>query len=309
MLPFHFILLIGQKLSDGKGVQGVGRLTQARIDSFQVFYGRAIRSNKGNPIAMSGATKAILNHYSELPPPTQHQFCPPGKDSWCKYQADISRDDGKTTFQNIKHPISKPLYDLLVPTFTALSDIHLLRACANCKDQNVNESLHHVIWGMVPKEQYHSSVEVSFGINLAVMLFNEGYVSTMSTLLNAAEVSITGTSISAWAALDKTRVVDSERHNIKENKEKRKRNKNSKLKQLDAFKRIEGSTYESGTFHSSKKDSTQPIMTGKKRALPKCSVCKQPKKGHPRGRCPNTPLSTPVETPSTSANIEDAANS
>jgi hypothetical protein len=63
-------LLIGQKLSDGKGVQGVGRLTQARIDSFQVFYGRAIRSNKGNPIAMSGATKAILNHYSELPPPT-----------------------------------------------------------------------------------------------------------------------------------------------------------------------------------------------------------------------------------------------
>ena len=38
----------GTKLSDGKGVGGTGRLTDAVVDRMQTYYGYAIRNNKGN---------------------------------------------------------------------------------------------------------------------------------------------------------------------------------------------------------------------------------------------------------------------
>ena len=43
----------GHKLSDGKTKDGRGRLTKKRIDSFQVYYGKAIRQNAGNTEAAS----------------------------------------------------------------------------------------------------------------------------------------------------------------------------------------------------------------------------------------------------------------
>ena len=42
----------GKKLADGKQLTGKGRLTNKLINSFQVFYGMAIRKNKGDALAM-----------------------------------------------------------------------------------------------------------------------------------------------------------------------------------------------------------------------------------------------------------------
>ena len=49
-------------------------------------YSIALRENKGNPAAMSGAALAILWHYSDTADP--HSHCPSGPDSWCKWQKD-----------------------------------------------------------------------------------------------------------------------------------------------------------------------------------------------------------------------------
>ena len=38
----------GKKIEDGKGIGGEGRLTNARIDAKQIFYGRNIYDNKGD---------------------------------------------------------------------------------------------------------------------------------------------------------------------------------------------------------------------------------------------------------------------
>ena len=84
---------------------------------------------------------AMLKHYSaQQTSGAQHEDCSVGIQSWSKYQADKARDDGETTFQEIKDPISPALYDVLLPTFIALGDIRLLSACSQCKDQNANES-------------------------------------------------------------------------------------------------------------------------------------------------------------------------
>ena len=59
-------LILGKKVSDGKSIGVKGRLTNTRIDTFQNFYGLAIKKNKGNPEAMSSTTMAILDHMQKI---------------------------------------------------------------------------------------------------------------------------------------------------------------------------------------------------------------------------------------------------
>ncbi|XP_013381184.1 uncharacterized protein LOC106152218 [Lingula anatina] len=89
----------GVKLSDGKGLEGAGRLTQQRIDAMQTFYGLAIRRNQGNLEGMVKETKTISRHYTD---PPDHSFCPDGADSWCKYKVD--RACGTDTYKEIEKP-------------------------------------------------------------------------------------------------------------------------------------------------------------------------------------------------------------
>ena len=56
LMYWDFCIFAGVKLSDGKGLSGKGRLTQARIDYFQCLYGKAIRDNPGDAEAMSRQT-------------------------------------------------------------------------------------------------------------------------------------------------------------------------------------------------------------------------------------------------------------
>ena len=51
-----------KKLPDGKGIRGMGCCTKKRIDRFQVYYGRAIKENKGNVAAAQKVVKTILQH-------------------------------------------------------------------------------------------------------------------------------------------------------------------------------------------------------------------------------------------------------
>ena len=70
--------------------------------------GIAIRQNcpTGDVNVMRKAVGAVLYHYSEAyDPASQHQFCPQGGESWCKYQADLA--NGTTTYV---HKSGLPVY-------------------------------------------------------------------------------------------------------------------------------------------------------------------------------------------------------
>ena len=92
----------GKKLSDGRVINGKGRLTNNRIDVFQNIYGHVIRSNKGNPEAMSKGVLASLKHYCSTIEKPQHEDCPIGTNSWCSYQRD------KATNQSLHRPVRDP---------------------------------------------------------------------------------------------------------------------------------------------------------------------------------------------------------
>ena len=71
----------GVKLSDGKGISGVGRLTDKTIDTLQNYYGFAIRQNVGNLEAMQKSVSAILPHVASNAGNKMHYYCPDGPDS------------------------------------------------------------------------------------------------------------------------------------------------------------------------------------------------------------------------------------
>ena len=161
-------MLKKKKVADGEGLSGIGRLTIAWIDSIQSFYGLCIRQNKGGSKAMAKATKAIMYHYASSKENPQHTFCPVGKDLWCSYQSDLAYNT--KLHQPIKNPLTPAIVEVIKPVFDRLGDKNFLSGCERYATQNPNESLHHAIWVLAPKQQYTSpretSLAVSFGYHL-----------------------------------------------------------------------------------------------------------------------------------------------
>ena len=121
------ILFLGKKLSDDRVINGKGRLTNSRIDVFQSIYGSVLRKNKGNPKAMSQGVIASLKHYCSTDNKPQHDDCPKGADSWCKYQSDLAT--GNKTYRPPKEPIAKAIQDIIEPVFLKLGNENFLESC------------------------------------------------------------------------------------------------------------------------------------------------------------------------------------
>ena len=76
----------GQKLPDGKGLSGQGRLTGKWLDKLQQFNGNAIRENCNSVQDMRNAIWATYFHYISTDKSPQHSLCPVDPNSWCKWQ-------------------------------------------------------------------------------------------------------------------------------------------------------------------------------------------------------------------------------
>ena len=240
----------GKKLEDGKGLGGRGRLTISRIDAMQSFYGLAIRENKGDSKAMSQATKAILHHYASTGEKPQHQFCPVGDKSWCSYQRDAAT--GEKTHQPIKDPLPPAVVKTIKPVFDRLGDKKFLAGCERCATQNANESLHHVVWGFAPKDQYTSASENNLAAGLGVLVFNSGVATSYSRLADEIGLSVTPNMERAWERIDSERIYGAEYKDLERVKTQRKRRKRKLANKADAFQHEEkGLQYKSQGFYPS----------------------------------------------------------
>ena len=252
-----------KKLADGKGLAGAGRLTLARVDTMQNFYGRALRDNKNNVKGMAKATSAILKNYSSTVENPQHQDCPEGASSWCSYQRDVA--NGTDLHKPVKNLFPDAVVEVIQPLFDRLGDEPFLAGCENCYIQNRNESLHHVIWGMVSKEVYSSPQEISMAISLGVLQFNQGISSTYSELLPLLGIEAQQEMGEACQWIDEERVYQAEYRNTPEIKLRRKKKRKDKLKKQDAFVHQEGAMYKSQAFHGGNQQKTKPWLKGKRK--------------------------------------------
>ena len=271
-------LYLGKKIADGKGLGGAGRLTIARIDTIQNFYGLAIRENKGNARGMAKATKAILYHYASSRDNPKHDFCPEGSPSWCSYQRDVAK--GTNFHQPIKNPLPPAVVKVLQPVFNRLGDEKFLAGCVRCATQNANESLHHVVWGIAPKDQYISQTENSTALSLAVLIFNSGMEVTFSLLMPMLELTVSPTMLKAWENVDEVRIYGAEYKDKPEVKARRKELKRNKVKKAAAFVHDEGGPqYKSQGFYT---DGNENKGRGKGKGVPAQGTEK--KKGRGKGK-------------------------
>ena len=169
-----------EKLSDGKTLNGKGRLTEKVINTLQNAYGLVIRQNVGNLYEMKKGVGALLFHYSENEDmEKRHHFCPRGATSWCKYQSD--KVTGKKTYKESLN-IPPAIREKIKPIFMDLSSDDLLSKCLHGKTQNVNESLNQIIWKRCPKNIFVERFTLEIGVASAIISFNAGTTGMIKVL-------------------------------------------------------------------------------------------------------------------------------
>ena len=189
----------GQKLADGKTIGGVGRLTDARINSLQNYYSDAIRRNKGDLDGMAKSVQATLLHCNSTDDAPRHHLCPEGATSWCKWQ--VAKALGKEYHH--KEPIPEAIVQLIKPIYARLGSRYLLEKCTGGYTQNANEALHSLIWRFCPKELFQGRVGVDIACALAVCSFNDG-MSSLSSLASRLQVNPTSFCTGFLRKKDKT---------------------------------------------------------------------------------------------------------
>lgn len=171
----HLQTLKKQQHRDENGqvirIGGRGRLTKDLMLKLQRWYGKAIRSNTGDAVAMSRAVMAIFYHSSSTSAYPIHHMCPSGPTSWCKHNRAVAKGEPPPPHhQTIPHVISH----LVKRVFLNLSKESLMERCVLGATQNQNESFNSVIWNRCPKTDFYSSVIVEIASNMAVLTFNSG---------------------------------------------------------------------------------------------------------------------------------------
>lgn len=157
----------------GKG-KGAGKLTDKIIGELSVYYGLAIRQHPNSVTDMKNEIWATFYHKSSSDADPQHQHCPRGAESWCKWRK-AEANGSLSTFRHEKSPLSAEVLQVLKLIYEDLSSDSLLERCLGGETQNNNESLNSMIWNFAPKHLHSGAKIVELAMFLAVIIFNEGY--------------------------------------------------------------------------------------------------------------------------------------
>ena len=157
----------------GSVVGGAGRLTDAKVDQMQNYYGQAIRANVGDLQHMKNDIWAVFKHMicdDTLSLEEQHANCP--RDTWCKFWTNPSQYDDSKRLPPVFVAELKPL-------FVRLSDSELLSRCLKGLTQNQNESINGILWSRCPKTKFCGLKKLNLFVAEAVAYFNGGVGSTV----------------------------------------------------------------------------------------------------------------------------------
>ena len=234
----------GEKLEDGLGLSGRGRLTEDAIDRLQAYYGIAIRSNTHNLQSMCKAIWASLMHnVADTDPARQHRFCPAGDESWCKWQ---KQKAGGPDYVRRHEDLPEAVFKKIKPLYLRLSDKSLLEKCLRGATQNCNESFNGLVWQICPKTGFCSATTVETAVCLATSLFNDKFMA-IRHVLKEMGLSAGYYTDSALQRMDAIHALEAARKSSSEVKERRKKRRRVR-KGYEEDVLEGGVTYEAGTF-------------------------------------------------------------
>lgn len=163
-----------KKNNRGVGGRGPGKLTDKEIKQLTIYYGLAIRRHPDSVDDMRNEIWATFFHKCSDDENPQHQNCPQGPTSWCKWQQ-AAATGTLEEFHHDKPPFTQQVQEVLRPIYEELSRDDLLRRCLGSETQNNNESLNSLIWTFAPKHLHSGPKIVQIATFLATIIFNEGF--------------------------------------------------------------------------------------------------------------------------------------
>ncbi|XP_074103953.1 uncharacterized protein LOC141530632 [Cotesia typhae] len=168
---------------------------------------------------MKKAIMATYDHIFSTTENPQHDNCPEGVDSWCKWQKAIAlnRDPRE---ENLAPLLGEDLKQHLLPIYQDLSKDDLLERCLGGHTQNANESFNATVWRLSPKHLHSGLKVVEISAYIAAGIFNEGYTSILR-IMNLLNLNI-GTYAKIFAdSTDEERITRQNRKSLSETKEAR----------------------------------------------------------------------------------------
>ena len=188
---------------------------------------------------------AILNHSVKAQDLSkQHRFCPPGENSWSKWQQDQAT--GTSTYKD-DDCLPEVFLEVLRPTFMTLSETKLLERCVCGATQNQNKCINSLAWVRCPKHKHHGVKVIRCGVASAVLHFYGGAASREKVM---QRLSIPAGAFTRRASLirDKKRLQKSDLQASKKDKKRRRAEGLRKTRREDALREAEDTTYEAGAF-------------------------------------------------------------
>jgi hypothetical protein len=105
------------------------------MKDLQLYYGRTIRSDKGQLANMKRAIRAVYYHRTST---DEEPLCTPGPNTWCKgNRQDVADYEHK--------PIPAAIAEQMKPVFEDLTKDELLLRCLKGSTSNVNEAFNNVL--------------------------------------------------------------------------------------------------------------------------------------------------------------------
>lgn len=176
-----------RKIKKEKKLGGKGKLTDVLIKKLTKYYGLAIRRNADSAEEMKKAITETVQHLSSTNEEPQHENCPPGSDSWCKWrQAETAGEQGEYSHPPPLHP---NVVKNILPIYEDLSKEELLTRGLGGHTQNSNESFNATVWRLAPKHLHAGIKIVEVSAFIAACVFNEGYYSVLK-MVNHLDIKI-----------------------------------------------------------------------------------------------------------------------
>ena len=224
-------------------ISGKGKLTNKLITDLSKYYGMAIRNNSTNIENMRKAIMATLYHKSSTDENPQHQFCPKGKNTWCKWQK--AKFDNNLNNNKHKEPIPSDVKEILLPIYKDLSKKELLTRCIGAYTQNSNESLNNMIWKIASKRTFSGQEIVEIASYTAAAVFNDGCQALLA-ILNELNIKIGIRAKMACALINEKRLSDGNKCVEKRTKSSRIKKRIKQQEESNADKDVESSFYSCG---------------------------------------------------------------
>ncbi|XP_032682124.1 uncharacterized protein LOC116849269 [Odontomachus brunneus] len=154
---------------------GPGKLTDALINDLSTYYSMAIIHNSDSVDAMKDAIWATFYHKCSTDENPQHDKCPPGESSWCKWK---QAEANNVLEYEHPAPLTLQVQEVIRSIYEDLSSDDLLKRYVDGYTQN-NECFNSLIWSFAPKHIFCTRKTIEIASFLAACIFNEGFNSVL----------------------------------------------------------------------------------------------------------------------------------